>query len=504
MIDQMQKKRIIDGIKDFNKKSTKKSNEKISFKDRWDSYNTIASLCYKISAAIGAIVVFSYLFEIRFFPTGLTAAEVIFFVFVAMGFGLVYVMLVGFGAASAIWLINLIVSFRKILRFRRRRGKKGWKSWGAPKRLLLMRVHRFRYKTTRLAKRHYHVLHPELRGIGCTLLSCVLCLVLAILVLSTDVTAIHRLIVGIFVSGFIALSFSYGGDKRGKIQPAKKGYWNLAWFRLSFATVSPLIMLVALHSAMDLVHVVFQQLGIRIMDVSVEVPVNEIDSITRISEILGRPLVDCHRSAKGDRMLVHHADVLWTGVGSTTYLSFKTNNQGKPAWLGPDISPSKQALLRLDSGSVHIISARPLLNSCFDLPNDMLFKTAGYTLTPKAESTLGAIVTSLQADGQIEQIIVKGHSDSRRITGATEHTVGDNQRLSERRAEVVAAEIKKLIDNRDLDITSEGAGSREPKVTCPTGSSTTLYEAQQCNAVNRRVEIRVKYADTKISMKSKH
>ncbi|WP_321930749.1 hypothetical protein [Paraburkholderia guartelaensis] len=73
-----------------------------------------------------------YLFEIEFFPTGLTAAEVIFFIFVAMGFGLLYLILITFAAISAIWLITVGGWVRDSLVFKRRRGTTRWKAWQLP------------------------------------------------------------------------------------------------------------------------------------------------------------------------------------------------------------------------------------------------------------------------------------------------------------------------------------------------------------------------------------
>ncbi len=481
----------------FRIKAQRRSGAKPTLKKRWEAYNAIASLFYKISAAIGAIVVFAYLFEIEFFPTGLTAAEVIFFIFVAMGFGVVYLVLLGFGAVSAIWLVNLIVWFRNSLRFRRRRGKIGWRSWSILKRWRIRWAHRVRFRSTRLSKSGFHPLHPELRGVVCTVVSILLCLFLVSLTLTARASSVQRLMGGIFLGGFIALMLSNGDARRGQNRPAKKGYWtSSAWFRLLLAVVLPLVMLITLRGAMDLVHVVFQQLGIRMMNVSVEVPVTELESVERISDAVNRPrpLLDCHRSSKGNRLLMHHVNVLWTGVGNTTYLSLEVDTPVRPGWFGPDPKPLQEAMLRLDTSSLHILEARPPLNPCFDLPNDMLFGTAKYELTPEADAALKELVSSIRADGLVERIVVRGHSDSRRIGGQMEREVGDNQRLSERRAEAVAAELKKLLNIPGLNITSEGAGSREPKVNCPAGAATTPYEAQQCNAPNRRVEIRITYA----------
>ncbi|MEZ2308907.1 OmpA family protein [Paraburkholderia sp. RCC_158] len=481
------------GINGAFKIRPKTKGEKPSPKERAELYSAAASLFYKMSASIGAIIVFAYLFEIGFFPTGLTAAEVIFFVFVAMGFGVLYLFLLCYGAVSAIWLVHLLERLRDTLAFKRRRGKARSKAWNFPVKPLACQIHRVRFRVTRASRRIPHVLHPDLRGYVYTLVSVGLCAVLLLLVVVAKTSSFRGLLIGIFFGGFVALMFSNVNAGKTRATSAKKGRWTSWRFRLFLALVFPLLLLLPFGGATGLIYLVFQQLGIRIPNVSVEVPASELDSVERVSDALRRPLLDCHRSSNG-RLLIHHADVLWTSIGNTTYLSFSVNNPVKPGWFGPDPKPLQQATLRLDASSVHVIEARPPLNPCFDLPSDMLFGSARYELTPEANARLKALVSSIQTDGQPVRIIVRGHSDSRRISGQMERDVGDNQRLSERRAAAVAEALRELIKVPGLKITSEGAGSREPKVNCPIGSATTPYEAEQCNAPNRRVEIRVTYA----------
>jgi len=468
--------------------------DKPSLKDRSETFNTIASLIYKVAAAIGAGIVFIYLFEIGFFPTGLTAAEVVFFIFVALGFGLIYPILLGFGAGAAIWLFQLLVWLRDRLVFPRRRGTPGWTGGHIPGNRVTRWMHRARFRRTRFARRGFHPRYAELRGVTYTLISLPFCAVFVSLTILAEPDSVKRLMIGLFAGGFVALTLSDSGKRKVTGRSKKGHYWTSPWSRLLLALVLPLVLLGSLHSGMEIIHLVFQRLGIRILNVSVEVPASELESVERISDALNRPLLDCHRSGKEDRLLIHHADVLWTGVGSVTDLSFEVSNPASAGWFGPDPKPLQQATLRLDTSSIRILEARPPLNPCFDLPNDMLFGTAEYALTPEAQARLKALASQIQADGQVARIVVRGHSDSRRIGGQMEREVGDNQRLSERRAEAVAAELKTLLNIPGLNITSEGAGSREPKVSCPVGAATTTYEAQQCNAPNRRVEIRITYA----------
>ncbi|MGG1947000.1 OmpA family protein [Trinickia sp. NRRL B-1857] len=468
--------------------------EKPSLKERSETLNTMASLVYKVAAAIGAGIVFIYLFEIGFFPTGLTAAEVVFFIFVALGFGLVYPILLGFGAGAAIWLFQLMVWLRDCQVFPRRRGTAGWTGGRIPGNRVARWMHRVRFRSTRFARRGFHPRYAELRGRAYTLISLPLCAVFASLTILVGPGSVKRLMIGLFVGGLVALTLSDSGRRKRSGRSAKNRYWTSPWSRLLLALVLPLALLGSLHSGMEIVHLVFQQLGIRILNVSVEVPASELDSMERISDALNRPLLDCHRSGKEDRLLIHHANVLWTGIGSVTDLSFEVGHPASAGWFAPDPKPSQQATLRLDTSSLRILDARPPLNPCFDLPNDMLFGTAEYDLTPEAQARLKALVSQIQDDGRVAKIVVRGHSDARRIDGKMARDVGDNQRLSERRAQAVADALGKLLAMPDVSIAAEGAGSREPKVNCPVGLATTPYEAQQCNAPNRRVEIRVTYA----------
>lgn len=68
----------------------------------------VTTLTYKLAVAAGAIVTLTYLFDIQFFPSGLTPGEVVFFIFVALMFGFLYCIFLLFGAMSALWLLKLL------------------------------------------------------------------------------------------------------------------------------------------------------------------------------------------------------------------------------------------------------------------------------------------------------------------------------------------------------------------------------------------------------------
>ena len=105
------------------------------------------------------------------------------------------------------------------------------------------------------------------------------------------------------------------------------------------------------------------------------------------------------------------------------------------------------------------------------MPQDILFAIDSATLRPDLRRDLGTLARSLQSYPD-SGVIITGHTDN---TGSAAH----NQRLSERRAESVAAELTANgVANRR--IATRGAG-----LTRPIASNATAAGRAQ----NRRVEI---------------
>lgn len=68
-----------------------------------------ASFSYQLVIAVGAVITFAYLFSINFFPVGLTAGEVVLFVFIALAFGFVYSIFWLYGTFSALWAFQTVL-----------------------------------------------------------------------------------------------------------------------------------------------------------------------------------------------------------------------------------------------------------------------------------------------------------------------------------------------------------------------------------------------------------
>ncbi|MCA8017571.1 OmpA family protein [Burkholderia metallica] len=477
---------------------------------RIDAFSNLASFSYKFAAAAGALITLGYLFNIKFFPSGLTPGEVVFFVFVAIAFGFVYVVLLMYGAISSIWLVHLISfserlynrppqtipaanwpSLRKLISERKVK-KCARVRWAV---LTKFRESRKQVRVKRKASGETQYSIPrEVQGGAYLFMSVVMFAMMALLAWLYRDMSLTRLLISFFLAGFIALIITgLPAERLGFPTFNDKNSRPPAWGRWLLVAILPLGIVLLFGGPQPLLNLVFERLGIRIPDVSIEVNEAERGALERISDVVGHPILDCRR-LDGGRLLIHGADVLWTGVGNTSFVSFSVLEPKDNVLFGNDRRVLRHATLRLDTGAMRVVSANPPINPCFDLANDMLFKTGSFELTAHAQTQLKSVMSAIEASGKPTRIVVRGHSDARRISGPLAETLGDNQRLSELRAGAVATVLRRLIDNHDVEIVSDGAGSREPKVKCPSETSGTRYEVEQCNAPNRRVEIRVTYA----------
>ncbi len=427
----------------------------------------MTTLTYKLAVAAGAIVTLTYLFDIQFFPSGLTPGEVVFFIFVALMFGFLYCIFLLFGAMSALWLLKLLS-------------------------LLEMRVARRRAAH---AQATLFVVPAGLHGSGHFLLSLLFFLLSLFYAFTLVQSSLLLLITIFFCAGFLALMLGTAGTQGGITVAGAQPKPQRRLAQLAAVFVAPLVLVLFFGPFMKMVHMAFQLLGVRIPDVSIEVPDSELGEIERVTEVVGRPILDCRRGA-GGRLLVHHADVLWTGVGGVSLVTFSVRTKPEAGIFSPEPTILRVATLRLDAATMRIIKSRPALNPCFDLSNDLLFKTGSDQLLPTAQARLRALASAIVASGTPRDILVRGHSDTRPFARSLAGKGVDNQRLSELRAEAIVNVLRTTLEGKNLTFASEGAGAREPRVTCPVEASTTSYETERCNALNRRVEVRVMYART--------
>ena len=427
----------------------------------------VTTLTYKLAVAAGAIVTLTYLFDIQFFPSGLTPGEVVFFIFVALMFGFLYCIFLLFGAMSALWPLQLLSLSERCI---------------ATRRAFHGRAALF-------------VVPAGLRGVGYFLVSLSFFLLSLHFAFAGAQPSLFLLILIFFCAGFLTLFISTAGTQAGITVAGAQPKPQRRLAQLAAVFVAPLVLVLFFGPFMNMVQMAFQLLGVRIPDVSIELPESELGEIERVTEVVGRPILDCRRGA-GGRLLVHHADVLWTSVGGVSLVTFSVRTKPEAGIFSPEPTILRVATLRLDAATMRIIKSRPALNPCFDLSNDLLFKTASAQLLPTAQARLQALASAMLAAGAPSDILVRGHSDARPFASNIAGKAVDNQRLSELRAEAIVNVLRTALPGKKLTFTADGAGARELRVKCPVEASTTSYETEQCNALNRRVEVRVMYART--------
>lgn len=466
---------------------------------KWtEGFNSLASLVYKIAAAVGAVVTFLYLFSIDFFPQGLTPGEVVFFVFVALAFGFLYFALLLYGAFSSVWIFQVInclvhaAGFRRCshpaaatwpaLRAKICRRKRCGIYWQRSFGVLRARIRGVR-RRARCSLRDFHPLSKVLREPLLVAGSFFVFWLMALNAWVAGNVPINELFIGFFLGGFISLSLLPRDGNSQQTPPA--------WLRWVLAATVPLLIVVTFAKPTPLLHMIFQGLGIRAMQATIEIPNSEAATVERISELIERPIIDCRKALDG-RLLIHGADVLWNGIGNQVLISFSVPKKKDRELFERDQGPEKQATIRLNSDQVLILKAKPVIDPCFDLPTDMLFESGSFKLSREAQRHLNQLVAAITALGTPSKLWVRGHSDPRPISNELTRTIGDNQRLSERRAETVTEALQEKLSLDNNNVRSEGVGSREPKTKCSALENLTRYESEQCNRPNRRVEIRIK------------
>ena len=390
----------------------------------------------------------------------MTPGEVVFFGFVALTFGILYCLLLFYGAVSSIWFIKVFSWLAQLIR------------WLWPGSSLVP-----------------YTLPALINGLEYFLVSVFICVFAVYISYIQDDAAVAMLLLTFFTAGFISILLA----TVGRHAPATGGVSTIPlWRRIIAAATVPLMIVLIIGPAMKMVHMVFEGLGVRNPNVSIEVPETELGEIERIAEVIGRPVLDCRRTP-GGRLLVHNADVLWSSIGNVAMVSFSVRAAKEPGYFSADPKILKQAILRLDATSMRIIKTLPRMDPCFDVSSDMLFETGNETLSPVAEASLHSVADAILASGKPGRIIVRGHSDARPLSRSITGKVVDNQHLSELRAEEVAKVLKSLLKVPAAVIVPEGVGRREPKVKCVEMPGMTQYERERCHAPNRRVEIRVHY-----------
>lgn len=456
-------------------------------KELTDALTSVTTVGYRVAAGIGALATFAYLRLIEFFPSGMTPGEVLFFLFIAFAFAITYLLMIGYGAFSTLWLVKAMTWLRNVLSFddatlasrlfndlatqdtRRSMFRDRWQS--------------VRMRATRARLDNLYAAPASAQGWFIGLGSLFVFVYIVASAITFDSVPFTELVIAITFAGFAALSFASVRSESGSLESQRAKFIGLA--------LVPVIILMFYAGPRPLLNMVFQGLGIYVPRVSLELPASELGVIERLSEHIERPLVDCHRPSPA-KILVHGADVLWTGIGDQTVIRFSAV-ETKPRTLFSPTPAARQAQLKFDTKSLRILKTEPRIDPCFTLSSDVSFKNGEPILTTEGGRSLHNLTDAVKGLGQPAKIVVRSHNNGRSYVAAPHKGAISDDVLSQQRAVAVVNGLRSLFDNKTVEIVAEDVGSREVWNKCESDAKSSPYEIAMCSKANRRVEISVAY-----------
>jgi outer membrane protein OmpA-like peptidoglycan-associated protein/putative Mn2+ efflux pump MntP len=399
-----------------------------------ESANKHSSLIAKIIISTGVLITWSYCaFLINFFPTGLSIADSLIFVFIALGFGALYFSWLAIGFA-AVYYGYLIV------------------------------------KTKGTLERFYF-------AVVCVIL-CAFSIAIGYRVGGPTGAPMSLASGVLFYFAVIQLKLENEKDPDARRRQARLRTW------LIFAAIFgvPAIALPVIGKITDKS---FSLIGIQQKDVSLALSSENQKIVSDVAKEFGISIYGCLKNDNQSN-IAHHFNVLWHGLGERSLVQITAYENDK--WV-------PKARVELDRSGLKVLSAtdkKNSFNTCLTVNTDTLFDIYEDKISDNGKLQLAKFTQEtkhkLEADNlQILSATITGHTDRIPVF----KTGDSNMALSMRRADSVYAEIKDLFAGLSDSQTKRLAqGSLVPKSNCPRDLAPS--EQKECLAVDRRVEIELK------------
>ncbi|HEY8472368.1 MAG TPA: OmpA family protein [Natronosporangium sp.] len=171
----------------------------------------------------------------------------------------------------------------------------------------------------------------------------------------------------------------------------------------------------------------------------------------------------------------HRAGALLAGVAAAVLLTAATPAQQPP---GNAVGPVEDLVFFVESLDGTESVFRDDQQVTVTLTSDVLFALDEAELTAEARERLAGVAEQLRADGAGGVVTIAGHTDDQ---GSESY----NQRLSERRAEAVRAELAERLADEDIEFETVGYGESQPREP----NIVDGVPNEENRALNRRVEI---------------
>ncbi|MBT9265259.1 OmpA family protein [Pseudomonas sp. MG-9] len=401
------------------------------------SVEKYGSLTAKLIVALGVCITWGYCaFIINFFPTGLTVADSLVFIFIALGFGILYVYWLLFGFLGAYFFVSFFQE-------------------------------------------------PHIRA---RLFSAVMFLVFAgcLVFLACIMKDASSLLAPLFSGALLYLTIIHW--KPDVARATIKQRRERARMRIMiFFTALFLPLTVAVPVIGIIIDSSFGLIGITQKNVSLAVSEDNQKIINDVAKEFDISVYGCSENGKKTN-IVHHFNVLWHGLGERSLVELLTHdgNGWKP-----------KARIELDRSGLKILkptNKETTFNTCLTLNSDTLFGTYEDNISKYGKLQLKVFSdetkNKLNADHlQILSAKIIGYTDRVPVSKNSD----SNFDLSIRRANSVHTELKEyglLTDIPESEIKSSGQGSLLSKSNC--SRELNPAELKECLAVDRRVEIELK------------
>lgn len=402
---------------------------------------------YKFILLAGILPTVAYLIaSIKFFPAGVTLGDGFFFLMVGFAFGLTYMLLLIMGVGVALMLEPLFF------------GPAGIRKWIA--RIVV--------------------------GAGLT----------AILVFLFFRDTAGGTLSGIGVIGFCGSGILVVILKRGLMEPpvaappgsprptpkpgavsdeAKKWILVILW---STALLAPVLAAAPFLRRMN-EDVVMTNVGLRSKNVTLKLSEENYNILTSAAGGQYLAALGCSTSSGAPERVVHGVNLLWHGIGERSLVEIPAG-EGRP--LVVELKRDGVFFFRNFSGVV---------TRCLEMSGDIFFKSGSPQLAEDDSGDLEEMMKVIHKHGaSIEEIQVVGHADAFGYKGGAK----SNNELALARATTIRDQIVERACFKNVK--AGGHGAREPKTLCKDWPvKDTLSE---CLAVNRRVEVRMKFKPSKL------
>jgi outer membrane protein OmpA-like peptidoglycan-associated protein len=424
--------------------------------------NEASSALLKFLIAGGGLLTFIYcFFYIKFFPTGLTTGDTLFFLWALIGFTFAHVLLLAFCWYATGWLATLLARLVGTTELPK---SKAWRKPGE--------------KLIRFAVRKI----SEYFDFGLSALFSLLCLSLLIYL----GFAYYSSAVVMASTGFLLGSLFESRKRWRTLSGANK--WAFLGICL-LAVIVPLVLDSKIREKE--IEIVFDGLGVRSAQSSIRLSEENFSLLRSVAQQYHVPIFPCGIEGGNKERMVSGVDVLWHGIGERSLvaipLNFETSNSGPPSKPSESSANHLSVRLELQREGMHVVrSDRPGIERCIDISGDVLFPSGSDALLPGSEGEIVERVGQmLDSRGVIlRRLRVVGHADIQPVVtrGQTNHS------LAMSRAERVRQILIKVFEIAPDTVIAESKGASEPRVQCPP--NLPLGMMSECLSPNRRVEIR--------------